>query len=158
VLPAVDVGKSVSRVGGKAQLASYRSVTSDLKLAYAQFAELETFARFGARLDDDTRKTILHGKRIRACLKQPELSPVSYVAQIIILLALTEKLFDPVPEDKMTEAQNALQNAAGTLPAELIKRLESASKLSDEDRKTIVKFAQKLLVPFVPKPTPAEKK
>jgi F-type H+-transporting ATPase subunit alpha len=158
VLPAVDVGKSVSRVGGKAQLASYRSVTSDLKLAYAQFAELETFARFGARLDDDTRKTILHGKRIRACLKQAELSPVSYVAQIIILLALTEKLFDPVPEEKMIEAQNALQNAAGTLPAELIKRLESASKLSDEDRKTIVEFARKLLVPFVPKPTPAEKK
>ena len=72
VLPAVDVGKSVSRVGGKAQRAAYRAVAGDLKLAYAQFEELETFARFGARLDEDTRKIIEHGRRIRACLKQPE--------------------------------------------------------------------------------------
>jgi F-type H+-transporting ATPase subunit alpha len=75
VLPAVDVGKSVSRVGGKAQWAAYRAVAGDLKLAYAQFEELETFARFGARLDDDTRKIIEHGRRIRACLKQPEFAP-----------------------------------------------------------------------------------
>mgnify|MGYP000682890352 CR=1 FL=1 len=58
VLPAVDVGKSVSRVGGKAQRAAYRAVAGDLKLAYAQFEELETFSRFGARLDEDTRKII----------------------------------------------------------------------------------------------------
>ena len=77
VLPAVDVGKSVSRVGGKAQRAAYRAVAGDLKLAYAQFEELETFARFGARLDDDTRKIIEHGRRIRACLKQAEAAPVS---------------------------------------------------------------------------------
>ena len=69
VLPAVDVGKSVSRVGGKAQRAAYRAVAGDLKLAYAQFEELETFARFGARLDESTRKIIEHGRRIRACLK-----------------------------------------------------------------------------------------
>ena len=97
VLPAVDVGKSVSRVGGKAQRAAYRAVAGDLKLAYAQFEELETFARFGARLDEDTRKIIEHGRRIRACLKQPEFSPVSVPAQIAILLALTATLFDPVP-------------------------------------------------------------
>jgi F-type H+-transporting ATPase subunit alpha len=89
VLPAVDVGKSVSRVGGKAQRAAYRAVAGDLKLAYAQFEELETFARFGARLDDDTRKIIEHGRRIRACLKQPEFAPVSVPAQITVLLALT---------------------------------------------------------------------
>ena len=74
--------KSVSRVGGKAQRAAYRAVAGDLKLAYAQFEELETFARFGARLDDDTRKIIEHGRRIRACLKQPECAPVSVPAQI----------------------------------------------------------------------------
>jgi F-type H+-transporting ATPase subunit alpha len=65
VLPAVDVGKSVSRVGGNAQRAAYRVVAGDLKLAYAQFEELETFARFGARLDEDTRKIIEHGWRNR---------------------------------------------------------------------------------------------
>ena len=85
VLPAVDVGKSVSRVGGKAQRAAYRAVTGDLKLAYAQFEELETFSRFGARLDEDTRKIIEHGRRIRACLKQPESAPVSVAAQIAVL-------------------------------------------------------------------------
>ncbi len=77
VLPAVDVGKSVSRVGGKAQRAAYRAVAGDLKLAYAQFSELETFAKFGTRLDEHTRKIIDHGQRIRACLKQPELEPAS---------------------------------------------------------------------------------
>jgi F-type H+-transporting ATPase subunit alpha len=75
VLPAVDVGKSVSRVGGKAQRAAYRVVAGDLKLSYAQFEELETFSQFGARLDDDARATIEHGKRIRAWLKQSEFSP-----------------------------------------------------------------------------------
>ncbi len=100
VLPAVDVGKSVSRVGGKAQRPAYRAVTGDLKLAYAQFEELETFSRFGARLDEDTRKIIEHGQRIRGCLKQPERSPVSVPAQITILLALTAGLFDAVALDR----------------------------------------------------------
>src|SRR5471030_600328 len=101
VLPAVDVGKSVSRVGGKAQSAAYRAVAGDLKLAYAQFEELETFARFGARLDEATRQLIEHGRRIRACLKQPELSPISMPAQIAVLLALTAQLFDCVALDRM---------------------------------------------------------
>ena len=152
VLPAVDVGKSVSRVGGKAQRAAYRAVAGDLKLAYAQFEELETFARFGARLDEDTRKIIEHGRRIRACLKQPEFAPVSVPAQIAILLALTAELFDPVPLDRMTDAEHAVQEAAAKIPAELCARFETADKLSDEDRETIVEIARKALEAFQPKP------
>ena len=152
VLPAVDAGKSVSRVGGKAQRAAYRAVAGDLKLAYAQFEELETFARFGARLDEDTRKTIEHGRRIRACLKQPEFSPVSVPAQIAVLLALTADLFDPVPLDRMTEAERAVQAAAAKLPAEISTRFATADKLSDEDRKTIIEIARQALAPFQPKP------
>ena len=83
VLPAVDVAKSVSRVGGDAQRAAYRSVAGDLKLAYAQFEELETFARFGASVDANTRASIEHGLRIRACLKQAEGAPVSVPLQIV---------------------------------------------------------------------------
>jgi F-type H+-transporting ATPase subunit alpha len=154
VLPAVDVGKSVSRVGGEAQWAAYRAVAGDLKLAYAQFEELETFARFGARLDDDTRKIIEHGRRIRACLKQPEFSPVSVSAQITVLLALTASLFDPVPLEQMTEAVHAVREAATTIPAEVSARFETAAKLSDEDKKTVVEIARKALVPFQPKPEP----
>ena len=151
VLPAVDVGKSVSRVGGKAQHAAYRAVAGDLKLAYAQFEELETFARFGARLTDDTRKTIEHGQRIRACLKQGEAAPVAEAAQITVLLALTAGLFDPVPLDQMTAAEDAVQAAADRIPKEVRARFDSADKLSDEDRKAIVGIARLALGPFDPK-------
>jgi F-type H+-transporting ATPase subunit alpha len=148
VLPAVDVGKSVSRVGGKAQRAAYRAVAGDLKLAYAQFEELETFSRFGARLDEDTRKIIEHGRRIRACLKQPEFAPVSVPAQIAVLLALTAELFDRVPLDQMTDAEHALREAAANIPAKVCERLDTAEKLSDEDRETIIQIARKSLEEF----------
>jgi F-type H+-transporting ATPase subunit alpha len=154
VLPAVDVGKSVSRVGGKAQRAAYRAVAGDLKLAYAQFEELETFARFGARLDEDTRKIIEHGRRIRACLKQSELAPVSVPAQIAVLLALSDRLFDAVPSDQMTDAEHAVQAAAANIPAEVCARFETSDKLSDADRKTIVEIARTSLARFQPKPEP----
>ena len=154
VLPAVDVGKSVSRVGGEAQRPAFRAVAGDLKLAYAQFEELETFSRFGARLDEDTRKTIEHGRRIRACLKQPELAPVPVPAQIAILLALTAKLFDRVPLDQMTDAEHALRAAAAQIPAEVCKRLDSADKLTDDDRKAIIQIGSKSLDRFQPKPEP----
>ncbi|MGA7965144.1 MAG: alternate F1F0 ATPase, F1 subunit alpha [Gammaproteobacteria bacterium] len=154
VLPAVDVGKSVSRVGGKAQRAVYRAVTGDLKLAYAQFEELESFARFGARLDEDTRKIIEHGRRIRACLKQPEFAPVSVAAQITILLALTAELFDDVPLDRMTEAEQAVRKAAAEIPAELNARLAGTQKLSGEDHETIIRIARVVLAPFQSEPGP----
>jgi F-type H+-transporting ATPase subunit alpha len=154
VLPAVDVGKSVSRVGGEAQWAAYRAVAGDLKLAYAQFEELETFARFGARLDDGTRKIIEHGRRIRACLKQPEFAPATGPAQITVLLALTANLFDPVPLDQMPDAGRAVRAAAATLPGEVSARFETADKLSDEDKKTVVEIARQALVPFQPRPEP----
>lgn len=150
VLPAVDVGRSVSRVGGKAQRAAYRAVAGDLKLAYAQFEELETFARFGARLDEDTRKSIEHGRRIRACLRQSESAPVSVPVQITILLALTADLFDPVPMDRMTEAERAVCDAATQIPEELCKRLETADTLNDEDRAAILEIARRSLVQFLP--------
>jgi len=126
-------------------------VTGDLKLAYAQFEELETFARFGARLDENTRKIIEHGRRIRACLKQPELSPASVPAQIAILLGLTAELFDGVPLDQMNAAKHAVQEAAAHIPAEVCARFETADKLSDEDRKAVIEIAREALAPFQPK-------
>jgi F-type H+-transporting ATPase subunit alpha len=152
VLPAVDVGKSVSRVGGKAQRGPFRAVAGDLKLAYAQFEELETFSRFGARLDDATRKTIAHGERIRACLKQPQFAPVAVPAQIAVLLALTAGLFDTVPLPHMVEAQRAVQDATAKLDGPLRGRLVGAKKLSDEDRKAVTDMAAATLKSFLPKP------
>ena len=152
VLPAVDVGQSVSRVGGKAQRAAYRAVAGDLKLAYAQFEELETFARFGARLDEDTRRSIAHGQRIRACLGQSELSPVSVPAQIAILLALNAALFDPVPLDRMAAAQRAVEEAVDALPDDLVERLTDADQLTDADREQITEAARKSLATFLLQP------
>src|SRR4030042_1717816 len=92
VLPAVDVGKSVSRVGGQAQRAAYRAVAGDPKLPYAPVRELQTFSRFRPPLGHDTRKIIEHGRRIRACLKQPESAPGSVAGQIALLLAFAGEL------------------------------------------------------------------
>ncbi len=159
VLPAVDVGKSVSRVGGKAQRGPFRAVAGDLKLAYAQFEELESFSRFGARLDDATRETIAHGQRIRECLKQPQFDPVAVPAQIAVLQALAAGLFDTVPLPRMAEAQRAVQDAAAKLDAPLRERLIGANKLGDEDRKAVTDSAAAALKAFLPKPDaePAKK-
>jgi F-type H+-transporting ATPase subunit alpha len=152
VLPAVDVGKSVSRVGGKAQRAVYRAVAGDLKLAYAQFEELETFSRFGARLDDDTRAVIDHGEHIRACLKQSQFAPVSVAGQITILLGLKAKLFDTIPIKQMEEAETAVLAAAANIPDDVRARFTSAKELSDDDRTLITNICRDALTRFQPKP------
>jgi F-type H+/Na+-transporting ATPase subunit alpha len=148
VLPAVDVAKSVSRVGGKAQLAAYRAVAGDLKLAYAQFEELESFTRFGARMDDDTRAIIEHGQRIRVCLKQPELAPISVPEQIIVLLALTAGLFAQVSLDQIPMAEHALCQSAKGISTDLRERLGSGDSLSVEDREAMLTLARQVLAPF----------
>jgi F-type H+/Na+-transporting ATPase subunit alpha len=150
ILPAVDVGQSVSRVGGAAQRAAYRAVAGDLKLAYSQFEELESFARFGTRLDDSTRKVIEHGRRIRECLKQPESHPVPLPEQLAVLIALAARLFDLIPLEKVVEAERALRLAAGGIPADTIARFSSGDKLTAADRKNSLDVAAKALRPFQP--------
>ncbi len=148
VLPAIDVGKSVSRVGGKAQLAAYRSVAGDLKLTYAQFTELESFAKFGTRLDEHTRRIIDHGQRIREVLKQPELAPSSVPQQIMLLITLTSGLLDTVPLEKIREAVQSLRKASKEIPDENLQRFDSSDKLCDEDRKAILAIANNALTAF----------
>ncbi|AKB28129.1 Sodium-transporting ATPase subunit A [Methanosarcina siciliae T4/M] len=157
VLPAVDVGKSVSRVGGKAQLAVYRGVAGSLKLAYSQFEELEAFTRFGARLDENTRKIIEHGRRIRALLKQPEFSPVPVPEQIVILLALDARLFDSVPLDRIIDAEHSLREAVVDIPAEVRERFNADAELSNKDREIIFEIARKAVERFQPESKPVTK-
>jgi F-type H+-transporting ATPase subunit alpha len=147
-LPAVDIGKSVSRVGGKAQLAAYRSVTGSLKLAFAQFEELENFARFGTRLDEASRKIIDHGERIRECFKQEEFVVLSLPEQITVLLALTEGCFDRIGLDSMREAMETVLVAAKGLPEGLVRRILSNVELSDDDRRTMLQTATAAIEPF----------
>ncbi|MDD4951343.1 MAG: alternate F1F0 ATPase, F1 subunit alpha [Desulfovibrionaceae bacterium] len=108
VLPAVDVSRSVSRVGGKAQSPAYRLVAGDLKLSYSQFQELEVFARFGTRLDEVTRRSLEHGRRVREVLKQDQFSPLSAAEQVAALWAVARGLFDDLALDRVPEAEGAL--------------------------------------------------
>ena len=151
ILPAVDVGKSVSRVGDKAQLIAYKSITN-LKLEYAQFEELESFARFGTRLDDNTGKIIEHGKRIRECLKQDELQHMAVSDQLIILLALTNGLFDEIPLEKVKEAEAVLLQNRIAFSATIIHKIVSDQELSKSDQESILQTAAVLIEPFGSKP------
>jgi F-type H+-transporting ATPase subunit alpha len=145
VLPAVDIGKSVSRVGGKAQLAAYRTMTGNLKLAYAQFEELENFARFGTRLDEASRKIIEHGERIRECFKQDEFTVLSIEEQMIVLLALTGGYFDSIEPDGVRDAVDRVCRSASKLPAGLAARIASGMKLSTEDSRVMLQVATEAL-------------
>ncbi|WP_353369211.1 alternate F1F0 ATPase, F1 subunit alpha [Aliiglaciecola sp. NS0011-25] len=148
VLPAVDVGKSVSRVGGKAQRAGFKAVSGTLKLEYAQFEELESFARFGARLDENSLATIEHGKRIRACLKQPESSPLAVSAQIVVLLALTNHFFDTIPLEHIQEAQDAVVKGINTLSQDILNNLELSNDLNKDEQNLIFAMFKEVLEPF----------
>lgn len=148
ILPAVDIGHSVSRVGGKAQLTAYRAVTGDLKLAYSQFEELESFARFGTRLDERTNQIIEHGRRIRACLKQLESEPLTVPEQITVLLALTSGIFDTIPLSKMRDAEKSIRMAASNLPEDIVKRFSMTEILSEADRNGILQIAVDALSAF----------
>lgn len=156
VLPAVDAGKSVSRVGGEAQRSAYRSIAGALKLAYSQFAELEAFAKFGTRLDETTRHVIDHGQRIRQCLIQKESEPVSMPEQIMVLLSLTSGLFDHVPLIKVAEGVKTLRSSVTTIPQDAVDRLTTADKLSDADRKLILDIATAAMAPFQEAPPPQQ--
>src|SRR5579859_2032851 len=145
VLPAVDVGKSVSRVGGAAQLPAYHRVTGDLKLGYAQFGELESFARFGTRLDEHTRRVIIRGQRIRQVLKQAEHAPVVVLEQIVLLLALMEGCFDQVDTAKMPEAEGKVRGSAMVAPGTLRRKLLGGEKMSDADKAVLLAAAREAL-------------
>jgi F-type H+-transporting ATPase subunit alpha len=138
LLPAIDVGKSVSRVGGAAQLAAYRAVSGALRLSYSQFEELEAFARFGMRLDKETRKTIEHGRRVRAILKQPQYQPISIAEQIAVLLAVTAEQLDAVPADRIEEAEAAIRSAVVEKLPHICRQIQAGEKLSDHDREILL--------------------
>ncbi len=134
ILPAVDVGRSVSRVGGKAQLPAYRSVAGDLKLSYAQFEELERFSRYGTRLEEEKRRMLERGRRVREVLKQGQFDLMAPGEQIIVLLAVTEGLMEAVPAEKTRDVAQMLRADVKEACKEVIEALERGEKLTDEYR------------------------
>src|SRR5581483_3750999 len=145
ILPAVDVGKSVSRVGGKAQLPAYRAVAGDLRLFYSQFEELEVFSRFGSRLDERTRQTLARGRAIREALKQPQFDPIPASEQVAILIAATAGLFDNLAPEKIVEASARIRESFTAGLPQLVSAIESGRKLGDADRAAIAKFAEQAI-------------
>ncbi len=141
-LPAVDVGKSVSRVGGKTQLPALRSVAGDLRLAYSQFEELEAFARFATRLDPETRRTIEHGRRVREALKQEEHRPLSASEQIALLHAINAGILDTVPVDRVAAMERRIQQHVSAEAEPLCRRMESGDPLGEADRQRLLELAR----------------
>ena len=132
-LPAIDIGKSVSRVGGKAQRPAYRAVAGDLRLAYAQFEELEMFARFGTRLDAQTRRQLERGQRVREVLKQPQYQPIPVTDQLAVLVATTQGPFDPVPLERISEAEDLARTCMASQPAGFRDQIEAGSEPAKAD-------------------------
>jgi F-type H+/Na+-transporting ATPase subunit alpha len=108
--PAVDVGTSVSRVGGKTQAPVLKALSESLRLDYAQFRELEVFTRFGAMLDPRTTKVIEHGRRIRATLRQPQFAPMSLCEEAALLVAVADGILDAVPLDRVEMLRRGLKD------------------------------------------------
>lgn len=146
--PAVDVGKSVSRVGGKTQAPVLKGLSETLRLDYAQFLELEVFTRFGTMVDDRTRKTIEHGRRIRAVLGQRQFSPRSLGEQVALLVAVADGVLDDVPLEKVPEFEAGLKAWLNEHAPEILSLADAAEALSAEMRQRLAKSLSELAAQF----------
>jgi F-type H+-transporting ATPase subunit alpha len=142
ILPAVDVGRSVSRVGGKAQLPAYRAVAGDLRLFYSQFEELEVFSRFGSRLDERTRTTLARGRAVREVLKQAQYEPSPASAQIGVLLAATAGVFDNLTAEQVVEASTLIERRLAAELPQVIQTIDHGERLDQTQRDEVVRIAR----------------
>lgn len=150
IQPAVDVGRSVSRVGSKAQLPAYRSVATALRLAYAQFEELEVFSRFGTRLDPTTQHQLARGQRVREILKQPQYQPLSPTAQISMLLAVTSGLLDSLPLETIRSAGEKIAAQVPQEHADIDQCITKGEPLLPEDRHRLLEAARAVVTSLLP--------
>ena len=125
VMPAINPGISVSRVGGSAQLKAMKKVSGELKLLYSQYRELQSFAQFGSDLDADTRARLAQGERIVEVLKQNRNSPVSAGCQVCIIYAVIHGYLDKVPVDKVAEYEQRLYETMQAEHSDLLARFEA---------------------------------
>ncbi len=148
--PAVNVGMSVSRVGGATQAKAIKSLADSLKLDYAQFLELEVFTRFGAMVDERTSKKIEHGRRLRAVLGQPEYRPLPLSQQVALLLAVAEGRLDDMPLEDMPKFRSML---AERLPRERPRAaadIDASGKLSEDARAALLELIDACLSDLAP--------
>jgi F-type H+-transporting ATPase subunit alpha len=144
-LPAVDVGRSVSRVGGDAQFPAYREFLSALKLEYAQFEELESFARFDTRLSAESLQILERGRRIRAVFRQPRYELLDATSQIAIFQAAVSGHLDELPVEQIPQWQARLVSVIQEKGSELKEAIESGRQLSAEERRHMLDLIQQTL-------------
>lgn len=147
IRPAINVGISVSRVGGSAQIKSMKKVAGTLKLDQAQFRELEAFSKFGSDLDASTKLTIERGRRNLEVLKQPQYAPVPVEEQVAIITASTRGFLDKVPAGKVRDFEKDFLELMKNQHKDVMDNLR-AGKLEDSDLATIKKVSQELASRF----------
>lgn len=144
VLPAVDIGRSVSRVGGQAQMPAYRAVAGDLRLSYSQFEELERFSRYGARLEKDKEKALERGRRVREVLKQPRYEPLSLEEQIAVLVAVTDGAFDQTPVHDVERVSRRIARELVSRHTDVFEVVQQGEELSDSQLSELQESAHRM--------------
>ena len=145
VLPAIDTGRSVSRVGGDAQLPAYRSLVGPLKLFYSQFEELESFAKFGTQMDKETIRQLNRGKAIRGVLGQMQYALMPAETQIAIFMATNAGLLDNIKDGTILKAQEIIDKTLyqhfGDVVERITKKREKIDKKTQDKMLTVFKQA-----------------
>ena len=132
IRPAINVGISVSRVGGDAQIKAYRQVAGRLKLDMAQFRELAAFAQFGSDLDKATKAQLDRGLRIQEVLKQPQYSPLPVAQQVAVIYAVTNGFLDEVPIDAVNKWEAGYHEFMRTAHPEILETITRDKQISPE--------------------------
>ena len=143
--PAVDVGLSVSRVGGKTQKPALRGVSGRIRLDYAQFLELEMFTRFGGISDTRVKSQIQRGERIRALLTQPRFGSLRMVDQVALLASLNAGVFDDYPAELVTIARSRVARHLDETAPETVAALMKSGESKDEEKEQLVEAVRALL-------------
>ena len=131
--PAVDVGLSVSRVGGNAQIKAMKKVAGTLKLDLAQYRELEAFAKFGSDLDEATQAQLTRGSRLLEILKQKQYSPIDTEKQIALIFAGSQGFLDEIDIDKLSEFEEKLYDFLDASHSDILSNIRKSGIISDED-------------------------
>ena len=132
VRPAINVGNSVSRVGGSAQVKAMRQVAGSLRLDLAQYRELAAFAQFGSDLDRATQNQLNRGRRLVEVLKQPQYQPLPIEKQVIIIYAATTGALDAVPVEHLRDYEGEFFKFLDTRRAQLLSQLAEKKELNDQ--------------------------
>ena len=150
VMPAVNPGISVSRVGGDAQIKAMKKVSGSLKLLYSQYRELQSFAQFGSDLDADTKERLALGERIVAVLKQKNNSPKEVAQQVCIIYAVTHGYLHSIPVEKVPEFEKQLEEHMENHHVDVLEAIRSTGKLESNTEAALKAALDELVSQFSP--------